>query len=121
MKNLTLFEERETITQILNSSVDAGFISSSELQTVLEKLKSATTDWSEIDDVLFKAQGQDSTDPRNRLRQAREAHPLHVSDFTNDELEKLKSLAPDEYEIMKWWSDEKMGNNEVMGRWWIPI
>lgn len=36
-----------------------------------------------------------------RLRAAREEKPLHRSDFSEAELEKLKGLAPEEYELLK--------------------
>ena len=38
--------------------------------------------------------------PKERLREARKLHPLRRSDFTAAELEKLKALAPDEYELL---------------------
>ena len=37
---------------------------------------------------------------KERLKMARKLHPLHKSDFTAAELEKLKALAPDEYELL---------------------
>lgn len=40
-------------------------------------------------------------DGLERLKAAREEQPLHRSDFTEAELEKLKRLAPEEYELLK--------------------
>ena len=39
-------------------------------------------------------------DPKERLKMARKLHPLRRSDFTAAELEKLKALAPEEYELL---------------------
>lgn len=36
-----------------------------------------------------------------RLRTAREEKPLYKADFSKEELEKLKRLAPEEYELLK--------------------
>ena len=40
-------------------------------------------------------------DGLERLKAARKEKPLHRSDFTEAELEKLKVLAPEEYELLK--------------------
>lgn len=40
-------------------------------------------------------------DGQERLKAAREEQPLHRSDFTEAELEKLKLLAQEEYELLK--------------------
>lgn len=40
-------------------------------------------------------------DGLERLKAAREEQPLHRSDFTEAELEKLKLLAQEEYELLK--------------------
>lgn len=38
---------------------------------------------------------------QERLRAAREENPLYKADFRKEELEKLKRLAPEEYELLK--------------------
>ena len=48
-----------------------------------------------------KEQGEMKKNGLERLRAAREEKPLHRSDFSEAELEKLKGLAPEEYELLK--------------------
>ena len=38
---------------------------------------------------------------KERLRAARKEKPLHREDFSKEELEKLKRLAPEEYKLLK--------------------
>lgn len=59
--------------------------------------------WTAIQPIISKAQGveDDSADAHTRLKLARESSPLYKSNFTEAELEKLKLLAPAEYELLK--------------------
>ena len=48
-----------------------------------------------------KEQGEIEKDGLERLKAAREEKPLRREDFSEAELEKLKRLAPEEYELLK--------------------
>lgn len=48
-----------------------------------------------------KEQDEIEKDAKERLRAARKEKPLHRSDFSDEELEKLKVLAPEEYKLLK--------------------
>ena len=59
--------------------------------------------WQTLQPILDKAQAIQPINPTQAteiLRSAREYNPLHVSDFTSEDLEKLKVLAPEEYKIL---------------------
>ena len=66
-----------------------------------EKLKSEESAlWQSIQPILDKAQAVHTSSAEENasiLASAREADPLHASDFTSTELEKLRKLAPEEY------------------------
>jgi hypothetical protein len=90
----TVKDENENIKQVLETGLEKENISQDEMQEALN-----LTTWEAITPILNKAQGIHA-DPDN-LKQAREKAPLHRSDFTPSELEKLKSLAPEEYELLR--------------------
>ena len=94
----TPIEEHEKIKEILNHGLQAGLISPQEMEEGLKAVE-----WEELQPILDKAQGLSSSHEEacERLRLARAAHPLHASDFSSEELEKLKVLAPEEYEVLK--------------------
>ncbi len=90
----TVEEEKATISRILEQGLNNGLINEDEYNAAL-----ALTTWEELQPFLNKAQGIHA-DPDN-LKQAREEAPLHRSSFIPSELEKLKSLAPEEYEMLR--------------------
>lgn len=53
------------------------------------------------DEMEKKEQDEIEKDAKERLRAARKEKPLHRSVFTEAELEKLKVLSPEEYELLK--------------------
>lgn len=91
----TVEEDKATITRILQDGLNNGLISEDEYNAAL-----TLTTWEAITPILNKAQGITPTEKQS-LKYAREEAPLHRSDFTVDELEKLKSLAPEEYELLR--------------------
>ena len=88
-------EEHETIKEILNHGLQAGLITEDEYKKGL-----ACQTWEEIQKILDKAQGVKPT-TKEELKQARADQPLYRADFNSEELEKLKVLAPEEYEVLK--------------------
>lgn len=88
-------QEKPTIKKILTHGLQAGLITEDEYKKGL-----ACQTWDLLQPVLDKAQEVKST-TKEELKQAREAKPLYRSDFTVAELEKLKTLAPEEYEMLK--------------------
>ena len=88
-------EVREVIKDILMTGEP---VSEDECELAL-----TGTSWEEVQPILDKAQGvvMDISEEREKLRVVRVKFPLHRSDFTESELEKLKRLAPEEYELMK--------------------
>ena len=96
MKNIE--EEKATITRILRQGLGSGFISEDEYNAAL-----TLTTWESLQPLLNKAQGVTPTTEKanEELKHAREEAPLYRSNFTVDELEKLKSLAPEEYEMLR--------------------
>ena len=91
-------EEKPTIKEILNHGLQAGLITEDEYKEGL-----ACQSWDLLQPVLDIAQGLSSSHEEacERLRLAREASPLYRRDFNSEELEKLKALAPEEYEVLK--------------------
>lgn len=88
-------EEHETIKAILQQGVKNGCISQAEMDEALK-----LTSWPQLQPILDKAQGIHPTAGKE-LEQARAEKPLMRADFTVEELEKLKALAPEEYELLK--------------------
>ena len=98
--------DADTVAKIFDefasSHPDHVFFSPKErreaITTAEEKL------WQSLQPILDKAQSiQPITTEQAAeiLRSAREDNPLHVSDFTSEDLEKLKVLAPEEYKMLK--------------------
>ena len=79
----TVEEDKATITRILQDGLNNGLISEDEYNAAL-----TLTTWEAITPILNKAQGITPTEKQS-LKYAREEAPLHRSDFTVDELEKL--------------------------------
>lgn len=93
----TVEECKEEVAKLLQTGLKTGLISQDEFVTAL-KFQS----WEALQPILDKAQGIDPVDPaEDELKTAREENPLYFRDFTNTELERLKLLAPDEYELLK--------------------
>ena len=90
----TVEEEKATITKILEQGLNNGLISEDEYNAAL-----SLSTWETLQPFLNKAQGVQAAP--DSLKQAREETPLYRSDFTESELEKLKSLAPEEYEMLR--------------------
>ena len=88
-------QEKPTIKEILNHGLQAGLITEDEYKEGM-----ACQTWDLLQPVLDKAQGV-VNDGVEQLKQAREEKPLYRADFTDAELEKLKTLAPEEYELLK--------------------
>lgn len=87
-------QEKEPIKKILTHGLQTGLITESEMEAAL-----SMTTWAEIQPILDKA--QNIKDNKDDLKLARAEHPLHRSNFTEDELKKLRSLAPEEYDLLK--------------------
>ena len=99
-KALTTFDE------FSNSHPDYTFYSPREKMDQMgkqedEKLKAEEQQlWNTLQPILDKAQAVHTSSAEENasiLASAREADPLHASDFTSTELEKLRKLAPEEY------------------------
>ena len=90
----TVSQEKENIRAVLQQGLEKGNISKAEMEEAL-----GFSTWESLQPFLNKAQGI-YADPDN-LKQARMEALLHRSDFTPSELEKLKSLAPEEYEMLR--------------------
>ena len=95
-----------TFDEFSNSHPDYIFYSPREKMDQMEKhedekLKSEEQQlWNTLQPILDKAQAVHTVSPEQAasiLSSAREADPLHASDFTSTELEKLRKLAPEEY------------------------
>lgn len=87
---------KEEVAKLLQQGVKNGYINQAEMDEALK-----LTSWPQLQEILDKAQGVDPLDPVEELKLARAEKPLHASDFTREELEKLKALAPEEYELLK--------------------
>lgn len=89
-------QEKESIRKILQAGLKNGYISQVEMDEALK-----LTSWPQLQPILDKAQGVDPLGPAEELKQVRAEKPLKREDFTEEELEKLKALAPEEYELLK--------------------
>lgn len=95
MKQKQPYECRSDIVSILQPALESGII------TKLEYDKALTSDnWTAIQPILDKAQSVSTSDDLESLKSARLEHPLDRSSFTESELEKLRALAPEEYELI---------------------
>lgn len=93
----TVEECKEEVAKLLQTGLQAGLISQDEFDTALK-----VTTWEALQPILDKAQGVEPVDPaEDELRTAREETPLYFRDFTEEEIDKLRVLAPDEYELLK--------------------
>lgn len=87
------------IENILTAGLQKGLISSNEA----EKAKTLTS-WDSLQPILDKAQGvtiPTAGENAKTLSSARAENPLLRTDFTEAELEKLRVLAPREYEMLR--------------------
>jgi len=91
----TVSQEKENIRAVLQQGLEKGKISKAEMEEAL-----GFSTWESLQPFLNKAQGIHAPSPDN-LVLAREEAPLHRSSVTPSELEKLKSLAPEEYELLR--------------------
>ena len=87
-------ECKEEVAKLLHQGVDNHTISEQEMEEAL-----SMTTWPQLQPILDRAQGID--DPAEELKQVRAEKPLHASDFTEEEIEKLRRLAPEEYDLLK--------------------
>ena len=88
-------ECKEEIRAVLQQGLEKGYITEGETEQALQ-----FQEWSTLQPILDKAQGVHHA-TKEELKQAREASPLYRSQFTPSELEKLKVLAPEEYELLR--------------------
>ncbi|MBR1635207.1 MAG: hypothetical protein IJ682_09130 [Lachnospiraceae bacterium] len=99
----TIEEEQENINAILIAGLNAGRLTQEEVNYA-----KTLTSWSSLQPILDRAQGFDFSGDKEgkreaseELRLAREITSLNKQDFTKAELEKLKTLAPGEYKMLK--------------------
>ena len=87
-------ECKEEVAKLLHQGLKNGYISQAEMDEALK-----LTSWPQLQPILDKAQGiQENKDD---LKLVRAEKPLMREDFTEEELEKLKALAPEEFELLK--------------------
>ena len=90
-------ECKEEVAKILQEGLDNHTISKQEMDEAL-KLQS----WEALQPILDKAQHISSfQEYRDELKLVRAERPLMREDFTNAELEQLRELAPEEYDLLK--------------------
>ena len=88
-------ECKEEVAKLLHQGVKNGYISQVEMDEALK-----LTSWPQLQPILDQAQGIDPLDPAEELKQVRAEKPLMREDFNKEELERLKALAPEEYELL---------------------
>ena len=96
MKMKKVEECKEEVAKLLQQGVKNGYISQAEMDEALK-----FTSWPQLQPILDKAQNIHPLDPAEELKQVRAEKPLMREDFTKEELEKLKALAPEEYELLR--------------------